>query len=165
MAAVGTCALAERASSTCRTIAASTAPIGSLTIASHLSSDAARCCNRFWRSNGRTTVGPVTITMAPNSTAAAQLIGVIACAASVPKRQVMATAAVVSRNTPPPAARSSRTSRVRPPSNTTVATARSAIGRKLRTKLPAWVRGSEGPVRTGGRRRTAAQSPASGSAS
>ena len=47
------------------TIEASSAPIGSLTIASHLRNDAARRSSRVLRISGSTTVGPVTTVIAP----------------------------------------------------------------------------------------------------
>ena len=52
---------------------ASSTPTGSLTMPSHLSSEAVSLFSRAWRSSGRITVGPVTTRMAPSTHDTGQL--------------------------------------------------------------------------------------------
>ena len=109
-------------------MAASNAPTGSLTMASHFRNDDARRSSRVLRSSGSTTVGPVTTVMAPNRSAAPHAMPAHSRAASDASTKLIGSATMVRRSTPSPAARSSRTSRARPPSKTTMATARPTSG-------------------------------------
>ena len=109
-------------------MAASSAPMGSLTIASHFRNEEARRSSRVLRSSGSTTVGPVTTVIAPNSSAAPQPMPAQSRAASAARTKLIGSATMVRRSTPSPAARSSRTSSANPPSKTTMATARPTIG-------------------------------------
>ncbi len=123
------------------------APTGSFTIASQRRNEAVRRCRRACRSRGSTTVGPVTTVIAPNRTAAPQLNPAIQWLATVPSTQLIGNATAVSRSTPSPAARRSRKLSERPPSNTTIATARPTSGRSAGpSAAEGWISCNPGPT-------------------